>query len=217
MSDNEMRPLRSERTSFTEAVYVVSSLASTWELWGLEGEYPFFTYFFDDFWRSQYTNGDAQFDNLLKTEDLSQWEGKIIKPAFKAGLVHMAMMEVCCSYAIQSLREKENSEVAWAFSCEANMWLGTVRGLSIERGPKGSGLSIQAKKAAAARHKENWQMKREIWDWDEKQVEYKSIKAAAEAATAGRLVPVTFDTVREWISEGRKNRCAGTPDSHRVE
>ncbi|MDO8051127.1 MULTISPECIES: hypothetical protein [unclassified Janthinobacterium] len=212
MSDNELRLPRSERTSFTEAVYVVDGLAATWDLWGLEREFPFFTFFFEDFWLSPNTNGDAQLENFLKTEQLSEWEGKTIKPAFKAGLVHMAMLEVCCSYAVQAMKANKNSKMAWAFSCEANMWLGAVRGLSIERGPKNNGLSMQAKKGAAARHKENREMKLEVWDWDEKQNEYKSINSAAEAA-AGKLVPVTLKTVREWISEGRKNRRAGTAAS----
>ena len=58
--------------------------------------------------------------------------------------------------------------------------------------------------AAAGRHKENHQMKKEVMEWcEENLAKYRSMDAAADAV-AGKLVPVKFRTARNWIAEYRK-------------
>lgn len=57
-------------------------------------------------------------------------------------------------------------------------------------------VSLQAHKAAIARHRENRQMKEQVRDWYMKQHgDYPSMDKAAEAATS--IVPVTFRTARQ--------------------
>lgn len=61
------------------------------------------------------------------------------------------------------------------------------------------------------RHAENRAMKHQVFvHLDQEFSKYRSMDQAAEAI-AGKLVPVTFRTVREWVAEWRKVRPAGKP------
>ena len=54
-------------------------------------------------------------------------------------------------------------------------------------------------------------MKVDVFAWcDDKMIDFKSMDSAAESI-AGKLVPATFRTVREWIGEWKKLRSASTP------
>ena len=65
-------------------------------------------------------------------------------------------------------------------------------------------LSEKQREAAGARHKENRQMKAEVMEWCKSEMHtFKSMDSAAEAI-AGKLVPVTFRTARQWIGEWAK-------------
>lgn len=65
-------------------------------------------------------------------------------------------------------------------------------------------VSLAASKAAIKRHAENYAMKEQVLVWCAEHLhEYASMDAAAEAV-AGKLVPVTFRTVRGWVGEFRK-------------
>ena len=71
--------------------------------------------------------------------------------------------------------------------------------------------SAKARQSAAAlkRHHENHQMKADVFDWLESNIHnYKSMDAAAEAI-AGKLVPLTFRTVRKWVKEYKDMQSAG--------
>jgi hypothetical protein len=79
------------------------------------------------------------------------------------------------------------------------------------RGDKDNMRRSLAKSAALVRHAENHAMKAQVFEWlDENMSRYRSMDAAAEAM-AGKLVPVTFRTVRAWVSEWKKQRSAGRP------
>ncbi|MEY4979911.1 MAG: hypothetical protein RLZZ352_2181 [Pseudomonadota bacterium] len=69
------------------------------------------------------------------------------------------------------------------------------------------------RKGADAIHTENRELKAEVFKWlDENFTNYKSMDAAAEAMTGkGKLVPLTFRTVRGWVTEWKKLRYASTP------
>ncbi len=64
--------------------------------------------------------------------------------------------------------------------------------------------SENARIAAQARHRENHDMKRQVFAWlDENFGAYKSMDSAAEAI-AGRVVPVKFRTARDWVGQWRQ-------------
>lgn len=67
------------------------------------------------------------------------------------------------------------------------------------------------RKGADAIHTENRAMKADVFKWlDDNFASCKSMDAAAEAM-AGKLVPATFRTVRDWVTEWKKLRSASTP------
>lgn len=70
--------------------------------------------------------------------------------------------------------------------------------------------SALAKKAAAARHSENRAMKQQVFEWcDAKMAQAPSMDTAA-SQVAGVVVPVAWRTVRDWMTEWKKLRSAGT-------
>lgn len=71
--------------------------------------------------------------------------------------------------------------------------------------------SAMAKTAALVAHAEHHAMKQQVFEWLEVNMRnFRSMDAAAEAI-AGKLVPVTFRTVRGWIGEWKKQHPAGKP------
>ena len=72
-------------------------------------------------------------------------------------------------------------------------------------------ISNRGKIAAAKAHAENRAMKNDVFTWcDNHMAEYRSMDAAA-SAVAGKLVPMTWRTVRDWMTAWKKVRSAGTP------
>ncbi|MDN6883909.1 hypothetical protein QMO14_09905 [Variovorax sp. CAN2819] len=68
-----------------------------------------------------------------------------------------------------------------------------------------------ARSAANARHAENRALKLDVFAWcDENMVKAPSMDAAA-SQIAGTLVPVAWRTVRDWMTEWKRLRSAGTP------
>lgn len=64
--------------------------------------------------------------------------------------------------------------------------------------------SENARIAAQARHRENHDMKRQVFAWlDENFSNYKSMDGAAEAIAKG-VVPVKFRTARDWVGQWKR-------------
>lgn len=73
-------------------------------------------------------------------------------------------------------------------------------------------LSRLGRAGAIARHKENHDMKQEVFSWCNSNFRnYKSMDAAASAIIELKLVPVVFRTVRDWVGEWKKQRPTGRP------
>lgn len=73
-------------------------------------------------------------------------------------------------------------------------------------------LSQLGKAGAAARHKENYSLKQDVFTWcQENFSKYRSMDAAASAIVDSKLVPVVFRTVRNWVGEWKKQRPTGRP------
>lgn len=126
--------------------------------------------------------------------------------------------EVAIAYAADARKAhkgygelKGEEECALSYICDAVQQISLARlALTlVQNGVVGASvLSGVAKKAAKARHAENHAMKDEAIAYYEKNKDrFKSQDAAAEAI-AGKVVPVTFRTVRGWIAEHRKMQSA---------
>ncbi|MDP3424973.1 MAG: hypothetical protein Q8S32_14600 [Burkholderiaceae bacterium] len=71
--------------------------------------------------------------------------------------------------------------------------------------------SSLARAGSEGRHTENRAMKADVFKWlNDNFASCKSMDAAAEAMS-GKLVPATFRTVRDWVTEWKKLRSASTP------
>jgi len=74
----------------------------------------------------------------------------------------------------------------------------------------GAARTALAKTAAAARHSENRAMKQDVFRWcDANMASVPSMDAAA-SRVAGIVVPAAWRTVRDWMTEWKKLRSAGT-------
>lgn len=70
--------------------------------------------------------------------------------------------------------------------------------------------TAQAKHGAGVRHRENREMKNDVFRWlDAHFSECSSMDSAAETM-AGVVVPMKFRTIRAWVTEWKKLRSAGT-------
>lgn len=208
--DIEPRPPVNLRTPISEAGLVISGLVDVWEKWDLPNAPVFWEIIFEELWANPETTGTKQFDELVKTENLTDWEGEPFAPGFKAAIIQIATMQVACAYAIQAFRAEKGSIEAWSYVCDAWHWLGILQGTISGRGME---KGLDAKKFSLAgldaRHSENRKMKADVFAWcDANMANYKSMDSAAEAI-AGKEVPVTFRTARAWIADWKKTQSTG--------
>jgi len=70
--------------------------------------------------------------------------------------------------------------------------------------------SALAKRAASARHSENRAMKQQVFEWCDAYMAQTPSMDTAASRVAGVVVPVAWRTVRDWMTEWRKLRSAGT-------
>ncbi len=67
-----------------------------------------------------------------------------------------------------------------------------------------------AKTAASARHSENRAMKQQVFEWCDAHMAQAPSMDTAASRVAGVVVPVAWRTVRDWMTEWKKLRSAGT-------
>lgn len=210
MEDFDERTPVEKRTPITEAWGVVCGLCEVWEVWGVGEKLNFMDSLYGLMWSDENTNGEDEIGQIGKTEELTEWEGKPLLPALKASLVQIAVMRTSCAFAIQAMKAKKNSRAAWAYACEANLWLGYLRGIAIgksmEQNSSKLAMSVLGKMGADAAHAENRALKKVVFEWcDSNMASFKSMDGAS-TAVAGKVVPVTFRTARAWIADWKKTR-----------
>lgn len=86
-------------------------------------------------------------------------------------------------------------------------WAAAIEGKEEGR----QGPSAFARMGADARHRENRSMREQVFSWLEDNMGAFSSMDAAAGAIAGKVVPVTWRTARDWVGQWKKN-CASTPD-----
>lgn len=146
--------------------------------------------------------------NELECKKLNS-HGKPFRSGEKQTALQLAIINVACAYAACALRTIDE-DIGRKAVVDGTYWLGIAQGF-IAAFEVGKGELGLAKIAADARHVENRQMKADVFQWCERNLQdYRSMDAAAEAI-AGNVVPVTFRTVRGWIGEWKKQQSAGKP------
>lgn len=141
------------------------------------------------------------YDLYEKEIDVINFKNKFLDKKYLSILVPAALIYIL----LVDLRELLKSEEIYEFSNN----LSTCSGILMERRINGGNKKF-ALKGVSARHKENRSCKKQVFKWlDENMHLYKSMDDAA-SAIAGKLVPMKFRTVRQWLTEWKKLRSAGT-------
>jgi hypothetical protein len=192
-------------TPISEAADTLGALAEIWETW-----YPkkdFLETFFKPMWDDPKTSGEDQLKEIREVETMKDWFGEEpITEKGRSAAVKLAILMAVCAFCVQTMKAKRDSGMAWSYVSDAKQWLGILQGYM----SGGSGLTLAtdlAKRGAYALHAENRAMKSVVFEWcDQNMSSYPSMDAAAEAI-AGKVVPLKFRTVREWLTEWRKSRA----------
>lgn len=196
-------------TPMSESVRVLGSLINFWDR--LFPESDFVKRFFQPMWDDDKTSGADQLLQLEEVETtLVMFGGKPITPQDKYVMVRIGMLMAACAFCIQAMKSQRVSPRAWSYALDANRCLGMLIGACSNDDYKNSASEF-GRLGANALHKENRAMKKEVLDWCSANMKnFKSNESAAEAV-AGKIVPVKFRTVRDWIGEWRRLHPAGTP------
>lgn len=97
------------------------------------------------------------------------------------------------------------------FSIASSKLVGTALKRVREDARKDLKRKALARKGADVAHQENRALKADVFRWlDDNFSNCKSMDAAA-TSMAGKIVPMTFRTVRDWVTEWKKLRSASTP------
>lgn len=121
--------------------------------------------------------------------------------------------EISAAMCARAFRVYSKGEVAtaWSYAMDAECWysilLAGTTGMDFHRDAKAN----MGKKGADARHVKSRTNKDKVFVWcDENMMRFSSMDDAA-ADIAETFVPEKFRTVREWMTNWKKLRSAGTP------
>ena len=108
---------------------------------------------------------------------------------------------VSCAYACQAMKAQKDDDLnlAWQYTSRCKYWLGIVVGTWSLRSIQEAPATELARMGAEARHRENRDMKAQVLEWYRANAGSIGSKDAAAEAIAGKLVPVKFRTVRDWL------------------
>lgn len=126
--------------------------------------------------------------------------------------IHIMIVYLALGHCAEALRPGLRIDQQWWSVCWAHNTVGRLRGSisGTTSGARGA-IADRAKLGAAARHKENRDMKAEAFAWLNSNMDRFSSLDSAAAAIAGSVLPVTFRTARDWVGQWKKLQSAGTP------
>lgn len=96
-------------------------------------------------------------------------------------------------------QKDDDLNLAWQYTSRCKYWLGIVVGTWSLRSIQEAPATELARMGAEARHRENRDMKAQVLEWYRANAGSIGSKDAAAEAIAGKLVPVKFRTVRDWL------------------
>ena len=123
---------------------------------------------------------------------------------------HTALQAMAYTCEAMKCSREGDKERAWALMSAANFLAGRALAEHSSHVVAADEVKQKARKNALLRHAENHAMKEEVFAWlDQNMHRYKSMDAAT-SAIAGVEVPAAWRTVREWVTQWKKLRSAGT-------
>lgn len=124
--------------------------------------------------------------------------------------IQLMIVYLALAHCVEAMRPGLGIDHQWLNVCWAHNAIGRLRG-SISGATSGAREAIadRAKLGAAARHKENRDMKDEAFAWLNLNMERFSSLDSAAAAIAGSVLPITFRTARDWVGQWKKLQSSG--------
>ncbi|MFZ4875004.1 hypothetical protein ACL9RI_07960 [Janthinobacterium sp. Mn2066] len=161
---------------------------------------------------SKIRDGDTQklTEKLIEFDDAAdQYHSPTERAQWEVNM-KLALLCICRAYCVQAFRSENNSAKQWLNLVAANHHFGALVGfISGSQFKNQNSISVFSRKGTDKKHKENREMKKQVFDWCAKHMgEYKSMDKAAETI-AGKLVPVAVRTARSWIGEWKKIQSPG--------
>ena len=158
---------------------------------GMQGTGDFVEEIFGGIWR------DGNRGDTFEAE-LDRWDEK---PEDMKSLGLLQAIFTCTAYAAQGIKSDADGDTitAWQYTARCKYWLGIVVGSWSNRSTQSEPATQFARLGADARHTENRAMKAYALEWYAANADKVRSKDAAAEAIAGKVVPVTFRTVRDWL------------------
>lgn len=156
---------------------------------------------------TEYIGGGEAFirdylDPMYNDEDLDADE---LAAGFHSGAPVDLAIIVAAAYCVHAIRAGKSGDLmgGWSYVQDASMWFGgACAEVRISRGYDAFS-KLRAKRAAEARHAENYEIRDRIHEWwKSNHGNYKSMDKAAEALI--RVEPVAFRTARKHIGEAAR-------------
>jgi hypothetical protein len=121
--------------------------------------------------------------------------------------IQLMIVYASLAYCADAMRPDLNRDEQWYAVCWAHNYLGRLRGATTgEVTGAVSSIMGRAKNGAAGRHKENREMKLEVFEWLAQNIDrFNSLDSAAEAI-AGDIAPIKFRTARDWVGQWKKTQ-----------
>ncbi len=185
--------------------YALGRLSMIWDDWAERtgtGYDEFLPNILANVWDDENTGEEYE-------HELDNWERQ--PPEMQPFALIQALM-VCTGYACQGMKAQKagNMKLAWNYATRCNYWLGIVAGAWSIRKEDGVRPSL-ARLGADARHAENRAIKDFVMKWlDENKTTALNGEDAADEI-AGKVAPIKRRTARDYITEWKKLRSAGTP------
>lgn len=191
-SDDERLPI--DATPIQVCGAAVGRLADVWDQIAEStgtGRGKFIEEIFGGIWRDGDTGEKFE-------DEIERWDEQ---PEEMQPLGLLQAIFIACAYACQGMRAQTDDDLsrAWQYTARCEYWLGIVIGTWSYRTTQGATVTTLAKMGADARHRENRDMKTQVLEWYRANAATVGSKDAAAEAIAGKLVPVKFRTVRDWL------------------
>jgi hypothetical protein len=192
MKDDEILFIEGNPIQFCGAV--LSALSDTYEeiykRAGIE-EGGFIEDVFQEIWRNGNTGEQYEVETVKRH---GQPDDENFNGLLQAGVT-------ACAYAAQGIKAEKSGDMlrAWQHTTRATYYQGVfVASWNLLKNLNNPAVTF-AKIGVIARHKENRAMKEQVLEWWKKNAGEVRSKDAAAEQIAGKVVPVSFRTVRDWL------------------
>lgn len=153
----------------------------------------YFTKIFKGTWDDPESDGDKEEQDFYEAFDNDP------KETAKFALLRIVL--ITTSYAVQAMKARKNSRLAWSYAVSANYWAGIIRAM-----PFGDHAGSEAaSQLAKRRHAENYALAAEALAYWQKNID-PQLSAQSAANELLKVVPLSHKKLAEIVAEAKRNR-----------